>query len=91
MWSNRVQRTGSDTTNPTTLTLRELMATQPRHVRGRLLPGERYPTGMRPGRRRAQGMDLDSVGPYVPWGRHSLDGLARDGPHRTRPDEAVRG
>ena len=66
MWSNRVQRAGSDTTNPTTLTLRELMATQPRHVRGRLLPGERYPTGMRPGRRRAQGMDLDSVGPYVP-------------------------
>ncbi|MCY3703105.1 MAG: DUF58 domain-containing protein [Rhodospirillales bacterium] len=66
MWSSRAQRTGSDTTNPTTLTLRELMATQPRHVRGRLLPGERYPTGMRPGRRRAQGMDLDSVGPYVP-------------------------
>ena len=29
-------------------------------------PARRYPTGMRPGRRRAQGMDLDSVGPYVP-------------------------
>ncbi|MGI9407886.1 MAG: DUF58 domain-containing protein [Hyphomicrobiaceae bacterium] len=42
------------------------MATQPHHVRGRLMPGERFPTGMRPGRRRAQGSDLDSIGPYAP-------------------------
>lgn len=57
------KRTGSE---PTTLTLAELMATAPHHVRGRLLPGERFPTGMRPGRRRATGMDLDSISPYVP-------------------------
>lgn len=66
MWFSRANASNSDTTDPTKLTLRELMATQPRYVRGRLLPGERYPTGMRPGRRRAQGMDLESVGPYVP-------------------------
>ena len=66
MWFSRAKASNSGTTDPTKLTLRELMAMQPRHVRGRLLPGERYPTGMRPGRRRAQGMDLESVGPYVP-------------------------
>ncbi len=66
MWFSRAKSSDPDTADPTKLTLRELMATQPRHVRGRLMPGERYPTGMRPGRRRAQGMDLDSVGPYVP-------------------------
>lgn len=57
------ERGGPD---PAGLTLRELMATQPRHVRGTLMPGERFPTGMRPGRRRAQGSDIDSIGPYVP-------------------------
>jgi hypothetical protein len=51
---------------PEQLTLRELIATQPRLLRGSLTPGERFPTGMRPGRRRAQGMDLDSIGPYTP-------------------------
>ncbi len=51
--------------DPTVLTLSELLATQPRHRRGSLAPGERFPTGMRPGRRRAQGVDLDSIGPYV--------------------------
>ncbi len=30
------------------------------------MPGERFPSGVRPGRRRAQGVDLDSIGPYVP-------------------------
>ncbi|MEM7252351.1 MAG: DUF58 domain-containing protein [Pseudomonadota bacterium] len=39
---------------------------RPNHVRGRLQLGERFPTGMRPGRRRAQGSELDSIGPYVP-------------------------
>ena len=66
MWRSRkaiAERTGAD---PARLTLRELMATQPRHVRGKLMPGERFPTGMRPGRRRAQGSDIDSIGPYVP-------------------------
>lgn len=66
MWLSRARSSNPDAPDPTRLTLRELMATQPRHVRGSLRPGERYPTGMRPGRRRAQGMDLDSIGPYVP-------------------------
>ena len=66
MWRSRAQRLRLGSPDPTRLTMRELMATQPRHVRGRLMPGERYPTGMRPGRRRAQGTDLDSIGPYVP-------------------------
>jgi uncharacterized protein (DUF58 family) len=66
MWSKRSQRLTLDSSDPTRLSLRELMAMQPRHVRGPLMPGQRYPTGMRPSRRRAQGIDLDSVGPYVP-------------------------
>lgn len=66
MWFSHPKALDGDGTDPEKLTLRELMATKPGHVRGRLRPGERYPTGMRPGRRRAQGMDLDSVGPYVP-------------------------
>lgn len=39
---------------------------QPHHVRGHLMPGERFPTGMRAGRRRAHGSDLDSISPYAP-------------------------
>ena len=66
MWRSRASRPKPGAADPARLTLRELMATQPRHVRGKLVPGERYPTGMRPGRRRAQGSDLDSIGPYVP-------------------------
>ena len=50
---------------PASLTLRELVAAQGRRHRGTLAPGERFPTGMRPSRRRAQGVDLDSIGPYV--------------------------
>ena len=50
---------------PASLTLRELVAAQGRRFRGNLAPGERFPTGMRPSRRRAQGVDLDSIGPYV--------------------------
>ena len=38
---------------------------RPRHVRDALEPGERFPTGQRPGRRRAQGADLDGISPYV--------------------------
>ena len=66
MWRSAASRSKSRAVDPARLTLRELMATQPRHVRGKLAPGERFPTGMRPGRRRAQGSDLDSIGPYVP-------------------------
>ena len=51
--------------DPASLTLRELVAAQGRRLRGTLAPGERFPTGMRPSRRRAQGVDLDSIGPYV--------------------------
>ncbi len=51
--------------DPSVLTLSELFATQPRNRRGSLAPGERFPTGMRPSRRLAQGVDLDSIGPYV--------------------------
>jgi len=50
---------------PASLTLRELVAAQGHRLRGTLAPGERFPTGMRPSRRRAQGVDLDSIGPYV--------------------------
>ncbi len=66
MWSNRARASPSDSTDPAALTLHEMMAMRPRRVRGRLRPGERFPTGLRPGRRRAQGLDLDSIGPYVP-------------------------
>ncbi len=51
--------------NPTTLTLGELIPAQGRRHRGHLAPGQRFPSGMRPSRRRAQGVDLDSIGPYV--------------------------
>ncbi len=51
--------------DPASLTLRELVAAQGYRLRGTLAPGERFPTGMRPSRRRAQGVDLDSIGPYV--------------------------
>lgn len=47
------------------LTLAELVAMRPRHVRDALAPGERFPGGVRPGRRRAQGLDLDGISPYV--------------------------
>ena len=50
---------------PASVILRELVAAQGRRLRGTLAPGERFPTGMRPSRRRAQGVDLDSIGPYV--------------------------
>ena len=66
MWRSRAEAEADHGPDPARLTLRELMATQPRHVRGKLMPGERFPTGMRPGRRRAQGSDIDSIGPYVP-------------------------
>lgn len=65
MWRSSKSSAAGRTGDPARLTLGELMATQPRHVRGKLMPGDRFPTGMRPGRRRAQGTDLDSIGPYV--------------------------
>ena len=65
MWfeqrSARPERSGS-----TVLELRELIAARPLHLRGPLAPGQRVPGGERSGRGRAQGFDLDGVGPYVP-------------------------
>ncbi len=70
MWFDRkptrVANAPAGARSPTELGLAELLATQPKRQRGSLAPGERYPTGNRPGRRRAQGTDLDSIGPYVP-------------------------
>lgn len=48
------------------LTLPELMVTESRHVRGPFASGTRFPTGVRSGRRRAQGMDLDNIDRYAP-------------------------
>ncbi len=66
MWPRRSQASASATDDPARLTLQELIATDPRHVRGHLAPGTRFPTGMRPGQKRAHGSDLDSIGPYAP-------------------------
>ena len=65
MWFNQPARPAVSSA-PDQLALHELIAAQPRSLRGSLAPGDRFPTGMRPGRRRAQGVDIDSIGPYVP-------------------------
>ncbi|MEM7059206.1 MAG: DUF58 domain-containing protein [Pseudomonadota bacterium] len=52
--------------DPTGLTLEELIAIQPRHVRGRLVPGRRRPEGERPGRGRSTSLDFDGLSPYLP-------------------------
>lgn len=57
----------SDTAeDPTRLTLEELIAIQPRHVRGKLTAGRRGPEGERPGRGRSTTLDFDGLTPYVP-------------------------
>ena len=53
-------------TEPAELTLEDLIAIQPRHIRGRLHAGHRGPEGERPGRGRANTLDFDGLGPYVP-------------------------
>ena len=65
MWFDRPDKPGM-TPAPEQLTLHELIAAQPRYLHGPLAPGDRFPSGIRPGWRRAQGADLDSIGPYVP-------------------------
>lgn len=53
-------------TDPTRLSLAEMMAMRPRVLRGALPPGARIPGGARVGTRRAQGSDFDGLGPYLP-------------------------
>ena len=50
----------------TELRLGELIAIQPRHLRGGLAPGQRMPGGARPGKGRAQSLDFDGISPYAP-------------------------
>ncbi len=58
-------RSDLDSGTATGLTLADLVAMQSRHVHTPLAPGERFPIGMRPGRRQAQGVDVDGTSPYV--------------------------
>ena len=46
------------------LSLAELVAIQPRHLRGKLDRGRRGPEGERPGRGRAQSLDFEGLSPY---------------------------
>ncbi len=46
--------------------LGELIAIQPRKVRGGLAAGQRMPSGTRPGKGRAHSLDFDGISPYVP-------------------------
>lgn len=48
----------------TSLTLEELVAVQPRHLRGKLERGLRTPEGERPGRGRARSLDFEGLSPY---------------------------
>ena len=60
------RRPTPDTEDPTGLTLEDLIAIQPRHVRGRLVPGSRGPEGERSGRGRSTSLDFDGLSPYLP-------------------------
>lgn len=50
--------------DPMRLSLEELVAIQPRHLRGKLDKGRRGPEGERPGRGRAQSLDFEGLSPY---------------------------
>lgn len=50
----------------TELHLSELIAIQPRNLKGGLEPGQRMPGGARPGKGRAQSLDFDGISPYAP-------------------------
>ncbi|MFK7944513.1 MAG: DUF58 domain-containing protein [Paracoccaceae bacterium] len=52
--------------NPAGLTLDELLAVKPSHLRGKLGHGSRGPDGERPGRGRAYSLDFDGLSPYSP-------------------------
>ena len=62
MWSDH----GPAGTDPAILTLEELIAIRPPYVRGPFPAGRRGPLGERPGRGRAQSLDFDGIGPYMP-------------------------
>ena len=57
---------GTGGIDPVQLTLEDLIAVQPRHVRGRLQAGHRGPDGERPGRGRANSLDFDGLALYLP-------------------------
>ena len=48
------------------LSLEDLIAIQPKHIRGKLQAGRRGPEGERPGRGRANSLDFDGLSLYVP-------------------------
>lgn len=50
--------------DPASLTLEELVAVQPRHLRGKLERGLRTPEGERQGRGRARSLDFEGLSPY---------------------------
>lgn len=65
MWSDRHARTAAERA-ATGLSLEDLIAMQPRFVRGSLAPGQRVPGGERTGRGRAQSLEFDGLSPYEP-------------------------
>lgn len=52
--------------DPARLTLEDLLAVKPTHLRGKLGRGARGPDGERPGRGRAHSLDFDGLSPYAP-------------------------
>ena len=52
--------------DPAALTLEDLIAIRPRHLRGPFPQGNRMPLGERPGRGRSQSLDFDGIGPFAP-------------------------
>ena len=65
MWSDRHARNPAERA-ATGLSLEDLIAMQPRFVRGSLAPGQRIPGGERTGRGRAQSLEFDGLSPYEP-------------------------
>lgn len=64
MFSRGATRSAED--KASTLTLEDLVAMQPRHIRGLTGRGSRGPDGERPGQGRAQTLDFDGLSPYLP-------------------------
>lgn len=66
MSSETASRIGAAERAATELHLSELIAIQPRNLKGGLPPGQRMPGGARPGKGRAQSLDFDGISPYAP-------------------------